>query len=720
MKEVRIRHWLPLIILIGLLVLFFSFRLDKYLTFESLKEHHSLLLSWTNKHIFMASFLFILGYIFSVAISFPGAVFLTIIGGFLFGIFWGVIYVVFSATIGSMIVFFAVRTSLGEWLADKASGWVGRMRKGFKHNSFFYLLTLRLVPLFPFWVINIVPALLDVNAKTFLIATLIGIIPGSLVYVMVGNGLGHVFAANLTPNLHIIFEPQILGPLLALAGLSLIAPIYKFFIGTKSTQRNSSNKKATDENKIINYDLTIIGGGAGGLSLASGCSQLGLKVALLESDKMGGDCLNYGCVPSKSLLAAAKACYNARCAESLGLHFKELSIDFPQVMNHVQHVISHLEEHDSVQRFEALGVKVILDSGTFLSPSAMRVGDKVIQSKFFVIATGSSPFIPSIPGLDKVSYLTNETVFSLKEQPQHLIVIGGGPIGCELAQAFAMLGSKVTLLDAANILPKDDADCVQIVRDQLETMNIAIYEHIKDLQVESHSKSKIKISFSDPNDHVTITGSHLLIATGRKANVDGLDLHKAEVKYTSKGIKVNKRLQTSNNKIYAIGDVIGGFQFTHMAEYQAGIVLRNIVFKLPFKVDYRAIPWVTYTEPELAHVGMLLADAKKNSSIKVFEWPFMDNDRAQTERTVQGKIKIITDAKAKILGVTIVGPHAGELILPWVIAIREQKKLRTFTDTIVPYPTLSEISKRVASAYYTPKLFSKITRTLVRWLQKLG
>lgn len=467
-------------------------------------------------------------------------------------------------------------------------------------------------------------------------------------------------------------------------------------------------------------DLAIIGGGAGGLSLAAGCAQLGLKVVLIESGKMGGDCLNYGCVPSKSLLAAAKTFYHMKQASQFGIHAKELSVDFPQVMQHVHQVIAHIAEHDSAERFESLGVEVIQGSGQFLAPDTFQVNGTLIRAKRFALATGSSPFIPPIPGLDSVPFLTNETIFDLQELPEHLIVIGGGPIGCELAQAFAMLGSKVTILEGFNILPKDDADCVAMVRSQLEEMNISIYEHIKVQQIEPHPDVGISISIESQNEPSTITGTHLLIATGRRANVSGLDLEKAGVQYTPKGIEINQRLQTSNKKIYAIGDVAGPYQLTHMAGYQAGIALRNIVFKWPAKVNYQAVPWVTYTEPELAHVGLLATDAQNRPDFQITEWPFVDNDRAQTERTLNGKIKIITDKKARILGVTIVGPHAGELILPWVMAIREQKTLRSFTDVIAPYPTLSEISKRVAGAFYTPKLFSDKTRWLVRMLQKLG
>ncbi|HAZ7572618.1 FAD-dependent oxidoreductase [Legionella sp. PATHC032] len=711
----KIHRWLPLLVLIVLLVLFFSLHLDKYLSFNVLKENHALLIEWTHTHYFIAPLIFIVFYTTAVAISIPGAVLLTLTGGFLFGVFWGVLFVVISATLGATILFFAVRTALGDWLGKKASGWLERMRQGFQHNAFSYLVTLRLIPVFPFWVVNIVPALLNIRAKTFITATFIGIIPGTTIYVMVGNSLSQIFTANQTPNLGIIFELQILGPLLALAVLSLMPVLYQF-----STRKHQNRQSFSDISQVIRCDLAIIGGGAGGLSLASGCSQLGLKVVLVESGKMGGDCLNYGCIPSKSLLAAAKTFYYAKHATHFGVHTEAIKVDFQQVMQHVHQVIDNISEHDSVQRFESLGVQVIKQFGRFLNSNTIQAGDSIIKAKRFVIATGSSPFIPPIPGLDTIPYFTNETIFDLKEQPKHLIVIGGGPIGCELSQAFAMLGSKVTLLEGLNLLPKDDPDCVTVLRTQMKSMNILIYEQIKITQICSHPDTGISVCFEFQNTQFTITASHLLIATGRRANVNLLDLEKAGVKFTSKGVEVNKYLQTSNKKIYALGDVTGLYQFTHMASYQAGIALRNIVFKLPAKMDYKAIPWVTYTDPELAHVGLRASDALKHPDIQIIEWPFVDNDRAQTEHTLNGKIKIITDKKARILGVTIVGPHAGELILPWIMAIREKKTLRSFTDAIIPYPTLSEISKRVAGNFYAPKLFSNKTRTLVRWLQKIG
>lgn len=472
--------------------------------------------------------------------------------------------------------------------------------------------------------------------------------------------------------------------------------------------------------QITQCDIAIIGAGAAGLSLAAGASQLGAKVVLIESAKMGGDCLNYGCVPSKSLLAAAKAVYQTKTAGYFGANCSTETLDFHRVIAHVQKTIIKLEKNDSVERFESFGVKVIKGAASFIDENTLAVNQKHIKAKRIVVATGSAPFVPDIPGLNNTPYLTNETVFSLSTLPKHLIVLGGGPIGCELAQAFAMLGSKVTLVEGFNILPKDDPDCVSIIRDQFEKMGIVIHEQAKVLSIENDSSKGIGLTAELSGKKETLYGSHLLVSTGRRANVAGLDLEKAGVEYSAKGIKVNASLRTTNKHVYAMGDVAGSYQFTHIANYHAGIILKNILFRLPAKVDYRAVPWVTYTEPEMAHVGLTQDQIKDRTDVQVIETPFLDNDRAQTEHETQGKIKVFANKKGKILGVTIVGEHAGELILPWVMAIREGQSLRAFTDVIIPYPTLSEASKRVASAFYTPKLFSDKVRLVVKWLLKLG
>lgn len=474
------------------------------------------------------------------------------------------------------------------------------------------------------------------------------------------------------------------------------------------------------DSNILKCDIAIIGGGAGGLSVAAGAAQLGVKVMLIENHKMGGDCLNAGCVPSKSLLAIAKTCWQVRQSESFGVQYQASPTQFQAVMQHVKQVITRIGEHDSVARFEALGVQVILAPAQFIDKKMIQAGNYRIRAKRFVIATGSTATIPPIPGIDSIPYLTNKTIFDLTEPPKHLIIIGGGPIGAELAQAFAMLSVPVTLLEGLHILPKDEADCVAIVKEQLQATGVTLHEGINITAV-AKSKAQIDVTYHRAAQSFTVSGSHLLVAAGRSANVQGLNLEKANIDYSAKGIVVDRRLRTTNHKVFAIGDVSGALQFTHVASYHASIVLKNSLFRLPAKVNNKAIPWVTYTEPELAHVGLLSDEAKQQGiHITVTQWPFTDNDRAQAERHIIGKIKIITDKKARILGVTIVGTAAGELILPWVMAIREGKTLRCFTDAIAPYPTLSEISKQVAGQFYTPLLFSNKMRRLVRWLMKLS
>lgn len=470
----------------------------------------------------------------------------------------------------------------------------------------------------------------------------------------------------------------------------------------------------------LKVDICVIGAGSGGLSVAAGAVQMGATVALVESGKMGGDCLNYGCVPSKSLLAAAKVAQGFREAEQFGIQSIEPQIDIEKVMGHVHGVMKTLSWNDSVERFTQLGVKVIQVHAEFVGKKVIKAGDTTILARRVVIATGSSPAIPPIPGLDKTPYYTNETIFYLAYKPDHLIVIGGGPIGCELAQAFLMLGIKVTILEASNILPHDEPDLVDILRNHLIKQGLTIHEKVKITRI-TKNNHQIEIQLENDGKKQIITGSDLLVATGRRANVEGLNLESAGIRFSSKGIDVNAKLQTSNKHVYAIGDVAGGYQFTHIANYHAGIVLRNILFRLPAKVDYRAVPWVTYMEPKLAHVGLTFAEAqKKDSKAKIITWDFSENDRAQTEHLTLGKIKVITSAKGKIYGVSILGPQAGDLLVPWISAIQENKSIRSMTNFIIPYPTLSEINKRVAGEFYTPMLFSTRVKKLIRFLSWFG
>jgi len=472
--------------------------------------------------------------------------------------------------------------------------------------------------------------------------------------------------------------------------------------------------------KKINADICVIGAGSGGLSVAAGAAQMGARTVLIERGEMGGDCLNTGCVPSKALIAAARRAYVMGDSEAFGIAPVTPQIDFAKVNAHVKGVIAAIAPNDSVARFEGLGVTVIKDHARFKDGRTVIAGDREIHARRIVIATGSHPAIPPIPGLGSVPFLTNETIFEQTERPDHLIVIGGGPIGMEMAQAHRRLGCKVTVIEAARALAKDDPELTALVVDCLVREGVEILEGAKVMEV-SGAAGRIAITVEEATGPRVIEGSHLLIATGRKPSVDGLDLDKAGIEADAHGIKVDDQLRTANKRVFAIGDVIGGMQFTHVANYHAGIVIRNALFRLPAKVDYGSIPYVTYTDPEIAHVGETEAEARaRHMKINVLRWHLAENDRAQATRETDGLIKVITDMHGRVLGCTIVAPHAGELIVPWVLAKAQALKLSAMAGIVAPYPTLSEISKRVASSYYTPTLFSRKTRAIVRFLGLFG
>ncbi|TMJ59437.1 MAG: dihydrolipoamide dehydrogenase [Alphaproteobacteria bacterium] len=463
-------------------------------------------------------------------------------------------------------------------------------------------------------------------------------------------------------------------------------------------------------------DLFVIGAGSGGLAVAAGAVQMGASVVLVERDRMGGDCLNFGCVPSKSLLAAAKRADCWRHGGEFGVFYQPPRIDFAAVADSVERVIAGIAPNDSQERFEGLGAHVIRDEAHFIDNRTVQVGDALIRPRRFVIATGSRPVIPPIPGLDSVPYLTNETIFANRERPEHLIVIGGGPIGIELAQAYRRLGAAVTVIDAGPMLPRDDAELVGRLAALLTAEGIALKPSVG---VEAIERREAGISVVLANGE-RVAGSHLLIAAGRRADTAALNLAAAGIEATPHGIKVDARLRTSNRRAFAIGDAAGGPQFTHIALYHAGIVIRNALFRLPSRVDYRALPWVTYTDPELAQVGATETAAKADGPIQVLCWSFTDNDRAHTERDTAGEIKIVTRRNGRIIGATILGAAAGDLILPWALAISQKLKIGAMANLIVPYPTRGEAGKRAAGAYYTPTLFAPRTRRLVRFLARFG
>lgn len=472
--------------------------------------------------------------------------------------------------------------------------------------------------------------------------------------------------------------------------------------------------------EVLEPDICVIGGGSGGLSVAAAAAQFGVDVVLLEKHKMGGDCLNYGCVPSKAIIAAGKRAQAMREASQFGIANASPRIDPAAVHKHIHGVIGAIAPLDSVERFTGLGVKVIEEAGQFIDRNTVKAGDYHIKARRFVVATGSSPGLPPIPGLDKVPHFTNETIFDNKKTLAHLMVIGGGPIGMELAQAHARLGSQVTVLEAFTPLGKDDPELTAIVLKQLETEGIDIRSGIRIERLE-RSRTGVRAIITENEKEQTIEATHLLVAAGRQPNVEGLGLSEAGIEYDRKGIKVSRGLKTANRRVYAIGDVAGGLQFTHMANYHAGIVIRNALFRLPAKVDTSIVPWVTYTEPELAHVGMTEEQAReKKGDIRVMRWPYAENDRAQAEHATQGLIKVVTTKRGHILGATIVGDHAGELIALWAMAMSKSMKIGAVTSIVFAYPTLSEISKRAAYQYYAPGLTNPWIRRIIGWLRIFG
>jgi pyruvate/2-oxoglutarate dehydrogenase complex dihydrolipoamide dehydrogenase (E3) component len=477
--------------------------------------------------------------------------------------------------------------------------------------------------------------------------------------------------------------------------------------------------------EVLTPDICVIGAGSGGLTVAAAAASFGVPVVLVEKGKMGGDCLNTGCVPSKSLIAAGKHARALARANAFGVSARGVDIDFAGVHRHVHEVIAAIEPNDSRERFTALGVRVIEGAARFLDAQTVTVsrsggGEIEIKARRFVIATGSSPSLPPIPGLDGTGHLTNETVFDLTVRPDHLIVIGAGPLGLELAQAFRRLGSAVTVLDAGQPLAREDPECAGVVLEALAREGVDIRTAIAVARVEA-ADGGVKVVVRGAGGEETLRASHLLLATGRRANTDGLGLDQAGIRHDSAGIAVDKGLKTTNKRVYAIGDVAGGAQFTHLANYHAGLVIRNALFRLPVRVNEDAVPRVTFTDPELAHVGLTEGQARgRGVDFRVLRWPYHENDRAQTERETLGHIKVITSRHGRILGASIVGAAAGELITTWTLAIARGLNVRALAGIIVPYPTLAEVGKRAAMTYFTPGLTSGFVQRIIAWLRRLG
>jgi pyruvate/2-oxoglutarate dehydrogenase complex dihydrolipoamide dehydrogenase (E3) component len=475
---------------------------------------------------------------------------------------------------------------------------------------------------------------------------------------------------------------------------------------------------------ILQPDICVIGAGSGGLSVAAAAAVFGLPVVLVEKGRMGGECLNTGCVPSKALIAAAHHAAGIAAAADFGITAGPAAIDFTRVRDHIRGVIAAIAPNDSRERFTGLGVQVVAGAARFKDAATVAVGEAVeIKARRFVIATGSSPTIPLIPGLAETPHLTNETIFDLADCPRHLVVIGAGPTGLELAQAFRRLGAAVTVIEAAAPLADEDPECVAVVLDALAREGVAIRTGVtvRSVRRADGQDAGVQVAIHDGAYEETIGGSHLLIAVGRSPNLADLALDRAGIAHGPRGIVVDKRLRTTNRRVYAIGDVTGGPRLTHVAGYHAGLVVRQALFRLPVRVRYDAVPRVTFTQPELAHVGLTEAEAKaRRRRFRLLRWPYHENDRAQAERATDGHLKIVVTPRGKILGATIVGRNAGELVATFALAIGHGLNIRAFAGTVMAYPTLAEIGKRAAITHFAADLTRPAVRRIIAWLRRFG
>ena len=697
----------------GLIGTFFTLDLGRYLTLGALQAQQAALAQWVDSHFVSASLLFVLIYVLSTALSLPGASLLTLGGSAVFGVAWGLLLVSFASSIGATLAFLSARFLLRDWVTARFGDKLTTFHSGMAKEGAFYLLSLRLIPVFPFFLVNLLMGLTPIRVSTYYWVSQLGMLPGTFVYVLAGSELGQLTS---TGN---ILSP---GLMMALTLLGLMPWLVK-----KLTAHLAQRRLLATYRKPARYDynLLVIGAGAGGLVTSYIAAAVKAKVALIEKHKMGGDCLNSGCVPSKALIRCARFAAEQRKADELGFSPSHSRADFAAVMERVAEVIKAVEPHDSIKRYQGLGVECIEGEARLVSPWEVEVNGQRLASRHIVIATGARPLVPKLPGLDQVPYLTSDSLWQLRTPPRRLLVLGGGPIGCELAQSFAQLGIPVTLVELSEqLLPREDREVADALAGQMSRDGVRLLTGWRaeraDYLPAAEGDLPIRLQLRRGDETQVIEGDQLLLALGRVANVSGFGLEALGVELAPRGtIAVDGFLATNFPSILAVGDVAGPYQFTHFAAHQAWYAAVNALFGQfkRFRADYRVIPAATYTTPEIARVGLNRKEAEAQGiPFEATRFELAELDRAIADGERHGFVEVLTvPGKDTILGATIVGTHAGERIAEFVLAMRHRLGLGKILGAIHAYPTLMEGNKYVAGEWKRAHQPTRVLALLARY-----
>ncbi|MCR3968291.1 FAD-dependent oxidoreductase [Aeromonas veronii] len=692
---------------------FFVLDLGRYLTLDALQAQQATVAQWVDSHFVSASLLFVLIYVLSTALSLPGASLLTLGGSAVFGVAWGLLLVSFASTLGATLAFLSARFLLRDWVTARFGDKLATFQSGMAKEGAFYLLSLRLIPIFPFFLVNLLMGLTPIRVSTYYWVSQLGMLPGTFVYVLAGSEIGQLTSTGniLSPGLMVALTLLGLMPWLVkkltthLAQLRLLAPYRK--------------------PARYDYNLLVIGAGAGGLVTSYIAAAVKAKVALIEKHKMGGDCLNSGCVPSKALIRSARFAAEQRKADELGFSQSHSRADFAAVMERVAEVIKEVEPHDSIERYQGLGVECIEGEARLVSPWEVEVNGQRLASRHIVIATGARPLVPKLPGLDQVPYLTSDSLWQLRTPPRRLLVLGGGPIGCELAQSFALLGIPVTLVELSEqLLPREEREVADALAGQMSRDGVQLLTGWRAERADYLPAAKgdlpIRLQLRRGDEKQVVEGDQLLLALGRVANVSGFGLEELGVELATRGtLAVDGFLATNFPSILAVGDVAGPYQFTHFAAHQAWYAAVNALFGQfkRFRADYRVIPAATYTTPEIARVGLNRKEAEAQGiPFEATRFELAELDRAIADGERHGFVEVLTvPGKDTILGATIVGTHAGERIAEFVLAMRHRLGLGKILGTIHAYPTLMEGNKYVAGEWKRAHQPTRVLALLARY-----